>query len=160
MCEFGQPMTVENLDIAAPGPGEVSVQVKACAICHSDILYACGACGGELPAVYGHEAAGVVETVGAGVSHVQPGDHVVVTLVRSCGCCGCCDQGFYGSCESGFALDQNPPLRLSAAGSLVTHGLGTTAFDELISGRYQLTEINAAIAAVERGEALRNVIVF
>lgn len=73
----------------------------------SVIRTSCGR-GGELRAVYGQEAAGVGETAGAVVSHVPPSDHVVVTLERSCGRCGCCEQGFYGSCESTFALDLPP----------------------------------------------------
>jgi S-(hydroxymethyl)glutathione dehydrogenase/alcohol dehydrogenase len=108
----------------------VRVKVRACAICHSDILFATGAWGGNLPAVYGHEASGIVESTGAAVGHVKPGDHVVVTLVRSCGTCGCCEQGYFGSCEGSFALDAATPLRLSSDGSPVLQGLRTGAFAE------------------------------
>ena len=73
--------------LAAPGPFEVAVRLDACAICHSDIAYAAGAWGGELPAVYGHEAAGRVVEVGAGVRGFAPGDPVLVTLIRACGHC-------------------------------------------------------------------------
>jgi len=72
---FGQPLTIEEITCDPPGPGEIEVKLAACAICHSDILYAEGAWGGELPAVYGHEAAGVVTKVGAGVLDLAPGDH-------------------------------------------------------------------------------------
>jgi Zn-dependent alcohol dehydrogenase len=130
--EFGRPLSIEQLTLAEPNHGEVQVRIKACAICHSDINYAEGAWGGTLPAVYGHEAAGIVETVGEGVSHVKPGDHVVVTLVRSCGTCGCCEQGFYGSCESTFPLDQQTPLSASDDGSKIVHGLRTGAFAEQV----------------------------
>ena len=71
---FGAPLTVETVDLAEPGPGEVLIKTAACAICHSDIFYMDGAWGGELPAVYGHEAAGVVEAVGAGVTRLKAGD--------------------------------------------------------------------------------------
>ena len=81
---FQQPLTIEHLDLAAPRAGEVRVRIAACAICHSDLLAMDGAWGGDLPAVFGHEAAGVVEEVGAGVAPVRPGDHVVATLLRSC----------------------------------------------------------------------------
>jgi len=54
--EFGQPLSIEQVEIAGPGPGEVLVKLAACAICHSDIMYMDGAWGGELPAIYGHEA--------------------------------------------------------------------------------------------------------
>ena len=63
---FGAPLSIETIDLRPPGPGEVLIRTAACAICHSDIFYMDGAWGGELPAVYGHEAAGVVEAVGPG----------------------------------------------------------------------------------------------
>jgi Zn-dependent alcohol dehydrogenase len=87
------------------------VKLAACAICHSDILYAEGAWGGELPAVYGHEAAGVVTKVGAGVLDLAPGDHVVVTLIRSCGHCPSCAAGAPVTCETRLPLDLKTPLR-------------------------------------------------
>lgn len=126
---FGEPLRIEDILLADPGPGEVRAKVSACAICHSDIHYAEGAWGGTLPAVYGHEAAGLVEAVGPGVSNVAPGDHVVITLVRACGRCPCCTQGFYGSCETSFPLDAASPLSSSDGKSLV-HGLRTGAFAE------------------------------
>ncbi|NNC99032.1 MAG: alcohol dehydrogenase catalytic domain-containing protein, partial [Gammaproteobacteria bacterium] len=66
--EFGQPLSIEQVTLAQPNHGEVQVNIKACAICHSDINYAEGAWGGRLPAVYGHEAAGIVASVGDGVT--------------------------------------------------------------------------------------------
>jgi Zn-dependent alcohol dehydrogenase len=127
--EFGKPLSIEDVTLTEPGPGEVAVDIKACAICHSDIFYAEGAWGGTLPAVYGHEAAGVVRAVGNGVRNCRPGDHVVVTLVRSCGECACCAKGYHGSCESSFPLDENSPLS-DAGGQPVVHGLRTGAFAE------------------------------
>lgn len=126
---FGEPLIIEDVDIAAPQAGEIRVQIAACAICHSDILFADGAWGGELPAVYGHEAAGIVEEVGAGVSNVVPGDHVVVTLIRSCGHCHYCAQGVPVACDATFPLDRESPLRASD-GAAVGHGLRTGAFAE------------------------------
>jgi S-(hydroxymethyl)glutathione dehydrogenase / alcohol dehydrogenase len=82
---FGKPFRIENVDIDGPGRGEIAVDVAACAICHSDIIFADGGWGGALPAVYGHEAAGVVSKVGKGVEEFKAGDHVVVTLIRGCG---------------------------------------------------------------------------
>ena len=70
---FGAPLAIEDLVLDPPQAGEVRVDVAACAICHSDIHFAEGAWGGKLPAVYGHEAAGIVESVGAGVEAVRPG---------------------------------------------------------------------------------------
>ena len=69
---FGAPLEIEEVTIAPPGPGEVAVQVEACAICHSDIAYAAGAWGGALPAVYGHEAAGRVTATGRGCAGSRP----------------------------------------------------------------------------------------
>jgi len=71
---FGAPLTIETVELAKPGPGEVMIRTAACAICHSDIFFVDGAWGGDLPAVYGHEAAGVVEAVGPGVTRLKIGD--------------------------------------------------------------------------------------
>src|SRR5262245_41736312 len=71
--EFGAPLVIEDVELRQPGPGEVSVRVVACAVCHTDVAYARGAWGGVLPAVYGHEAAGVVDGVGPGGRAVGPG---------------------------------------------------------------------------------------
>lgn len=126
---FGEPLIIEEIEMAPPGPGEISVKMSACAICHSDIMYIDGAWGGALPAVYGHEAAGLVEAVGEGVNTVSVGDHVVVTLIRSCGHCHYCSQGHSVACDTQFNLDEKSPLR-SSNGEVITHGLRTGAFAE------------------------------
>lgn len=128
---FGKPLAIEEVGLAAPGPGEILVDVKACAICHSDILYAEGAWGGGLPAVYGHEAAGVVSRVGAGVTSLAPGDHVVVTLIRSCGHCHYCRQGSRVMCEEVFPLDRDSPLT-GADGRAYVQSMRTGAFAEKV----------------------------
>ncbi|MBT8435838.1 MAG: Zn-dependent alcohol dehydrogenase, partial [Gammaproteobacteria bacterium] len=110
---------------------EVKVKIAACAICHSDIIYMDGGWGGELPAVYGHEAAGVVEEIGPGVTSVKPGDHVVVTLIRSCGHCYHCAQGDQHICETQFPLDANSPLH-GENDEKIVHGLRTGAFAEYV----------------------------
>lgn len=129
--EFGKPLVIETVEVRSPGPGEIKVRVAACAICHSDIFYAEGAWGGRLPAVYGHEASGVVEEIGSGVTGLRPGDHVVVTLIRSCGHCHYCAQGSPVTCEGHFALDDASPLRASD-GSAILQGLRTGAFAEYV----------------------------
>ena len=101
--EFGAPLSIETVTLAAPQMGEVAVKLKACAICHSDISYIDGAWGGTLPAVYGHEAAGHITAVGDGVRGVAIGDPVVVTLIRSCGSCPSCAGGAPVACESDMA---------------------------------------------------------
>ncbi len=84
---FGEPLLIEEITLAAPGPGQVEVRIAACAICFSDISYADGGWGGHLPAVYGHEAAGHVIALGPGTSGLAVGDPVLVTLMRACGSC-------------------------------------------------------------------------
>ncbi len=126
---FGAPLSVETIEVAEPGPGEALIRTSACAICHSDIFYIDGAWGGELPAVYGHEAAGVVEAVGPGVTRLEPGDPVVVTLIRSCGFCPACADGAPVFCEEVFPLDRQTPLR-DASGKPLVQGLRTGAFAE------------------------------
>ncbi len=128
---FGEPLTVEEVSIDPPGPGEVAVRLAACAICHSDIYYADGAWGGTLPAIYGHEAAGVVSAVGPGVLGLAPADHVVVTLIRACGQCASCAGGAPVTCETRLPLDQKTPLR-DGAGQPLVQGLRTAAFAERV----------------------------
>jgi S-(hydroxymethyl)glutathione dehydrogenase / alcohol dehydrogenase len=128
---FGEPLVIEEVALDEPGAGEVAVDLAACAICHSDIIFADGGWGGALPAVYGHEAAGVVRAAGPGVTKVRPGDHVVVTLVRSCGHCGSCAQGAPVTCEAIFPRDAASPLR-RPSGDRVAQGLRTGAFAEAV----------------------------
>ena len=130
--EFGQPLVIEELEIDPPKPGEVQVELAACAICHSDIHYAEGAWGGTLPAVYGHEAAGLVSAVGPAVTAVEVGDHVVVTLIRSCGHCFYCEQGEPNICETKFALDKEERIRRKSDGKPILQGLRTAAFAERV----------------------------
>ena len=98
--QFGAPLSIETVTLAAPQMGEVTVDLKACAICHSDISFIDGGWGGTLPAVYGHEAAGHVSAVGDGVRGVAIGDPVVVTLIRACGSCPSCGGGQPVACET------------------------------------------------------------
>jgi S-(hydroxymethyl)glutathione dehydrogenase / alcohol dehydrogenase len=126
---FGAPLKVETVELAEPGAGEVLIKTAACAICHSDIFFIDGAWGGDLPAVYGHEAAGVVEAVGAGVTRLKVGDHVVATLIRNCGFCPACAEGAPVFCEEVFPLDRLTPLH-DGDGKPLVHGLRTAAFAE------------------------------
>jgi S-(hydroxymethyl)glutathione dehydrogenase / alcohol dehydrogenase len=132
VCEaFGLPLVVETVGLDGPGAGEISVEVAACAICHSDIFYADGAWGGQLPAVYGHAAAGVVRRLGDEVKGFAVGDHVVVTLIRACGTCPSCSHGHPVTCETRFAREALSPLR-RANGERLTQGLKTAAFAERV----------------------------
>lgn len=126
--EFGKPLVIEEVNLSAPTNGQVEVKIAACAICHSDILYAEGAWGGTLPAVYGHEAAGKVTAVGEGVTNCQVGDTVLVTLIHSCGHCVSCAGGQPARCETG--VDRiNGPLS-THDGGVLEQGLQTAAFAE------------------------------
>jgi Zn-dependent alcohol dehydrogenase len=127
---FGQPLTIEEVDLRPPGPGEVMVRLTAVAICHSDIAFAEGAWGGTLPAVYGHEAAGEVAEVGPGVTAHTPGDRVIVTLIRSCGTCPTCAVGRPVLCETPYNRDTGPLA--TAAGGVLSHGLNCGAFAEAV----------------------------
>lgn len=129
---FGGPLQLEHVTVRGPGPGEVLVRVTACAICHSDVAFIDGAWGGPLPAVYGHEAAGVVEETGEGVAGLSAGDQVVVTLVRSCGRCARCLQEQPTLCEGLPATDPDPALA-GPAGEPVHQGMRTGAFAELVT---------------------------
>ncbi len=131
---FGEPLVVEEVELRGPAAGEVGVRLAACAICHSDLTFMHGGWGGDLPAVYGHEAAGVVEEVGDGVVGVAPGDRVVVSLIRFCGRCTRCQQGRPALCERlwSFPLSVDSPLR-TTDGRPVAQGLRTAAFAERVT---------------------------
>ena len=124
--EFGSPLTIEEVTLASPGPGEVRVALGAVAICHSDVSYADGEWGGDLPAVWGHEAAGTIAEVGDGVGF-EVGQAVIVTLIRSCGECHRCQRGAEVACSAHF--DEASPLT-DSRGEGVAHGLNTAAFAE------------------------------
>jgi S-(hydroxymethyl)mycothiol dehydrogenase len=98
--EFGKPLSMEDLDLRTPDAGEIEVTLEAVAICHSDIHFAEGAWGGDLPAVYGHEAAGRISAIGPGVRDLIEGQRVVVTLIKACGTCPNCASGKPTICEA------------------------------------------------------------
>ena len=129
--QFNQPLVVEDIEIDPPKDGEVKVKMVATAICHSDVHAILGEWGGALPFVAGHEGAGIVEEVGSGVDLVQQGDHVVVSLLRSCGRCEPCTTGTPHLCDSEFALQNESRLR-NQQGHSINHGLNTAAFAEFV----------------------------
>jgi len=125
---FGEPLTVETVNLRAAGPGEVEVTLDACAVCHSDISFMDGAWGGNLPAIYGHEAAGRVTVLGEGVRGYQLGDTVLVTLIRSCGHCASCASGAPVACSDPAALSPISALD----GSSVDQAMNCGAFAERV----------------------------
>jgi S-(hydroxymethyl)glutathione dehydrogenase / alcohol dehydrogenase len=143
---FGSPLEIEDLRLDPPETGEVRVGLSACAICHSDIAFAEGAWGGTLPAVYGHEAAGVVQAVGPRVTAVQPGDRVVVSLLRSCGWCFFCVRGDWHLCEQEFPADRKAKLR-TGDGESVHQAMHTAAFaEEVVVDQSQLAVVPPSLS--------------
>lgn len=126
---FGEPLQLETLHLRDPGPGEIEVTLDAVAICHSDISAAEGAWGGTLPVVLGHEAAGRVSAVGAGVLDFATGDAVLVTLLRACGRCANCAAGRPATCLN---VPQVAPVLTDASGAVVDQGINCAAFSERV----------------------------
>ena len=123
------PLQIEDLNLRPAGAGEVEVTLEAVAICHSDISYAEGAWGGDLPAVYGHEAAGRVTATGGGVSDLKEGDRVVVTLIRACGTCPSCGGGQPTLCIGDRSTD---PVLTRPDGTPVAAAMFCGAFAERV----------------------------
>lgn len=140
---FGAPLSIEEVSLAGPEAGEVRVRIRACAICHSDLTFIDGGWGGDLPAVYGHEAAGeVIESQAEGLN---VGDPVVVTLIRSCGHCPACSGGMRMACGSEQRLDRETPLH-DAEGAPLVQGMRTAAFAEEVTVHHsQVAKLSASI---------------
>ncbi|HEV7535893.1 MAG TPA: alcohol dehydrogenase catalytic domain-containing protein, partial [Acidimicrobiia bacterium] len=105
------PLEVMDLALAAPRAGEIAVRLGASGVCASDISVLKGDLPGPLPIVLGHEGAGVVTTVGPGVTTLSPGDHVVVTAMPQCGVCYRCTRGQPSLCEVGDGVLFSGALR-------------------------------------------------
>lgn len=101
----------DDLEVRDPGPGEVLVAVKAAGLCHSDLSVLDGTIPFPAPVVLGHEGAGVVEAVGAGVTHVAPGDHVALSTLANCGTCADCDRGRPTMCRRAIGRPGRPFTR-------------------------------------------------
>lgn len=128
---FGEPLVVEDVEIDPPQAGEVKVRLAATAICHSDVHLIRGDWGGKLPVVAGHESAGVVVEVGANVTGPQPGDTVVISLLRCCRRCEYCTTGLPHMCKAVFALASESRLR-NRRGVSLHHGIRTAGFAEYV----------------------------
>lgn len=102
---------VDDLTVRDPGPGEVGVAVAAAGLCHSDLSVVDGTIPFPVPVVLGHEGAGVVEAVGAGVTHVAPGDHVALSTLANCGTCAECDRGRPTMCRQAIGRPGRPFTR-------------------------------------------------
>ncbi|GGT77114.1 Zn-dependent alcohol dehydrogenase [Streptomyces coeruleorubidus] len=103
-----QVRVVTDLEVREPGPGEVRVAISAAGLCHSDLSVVDGTIPFPVPVVLGHEGAGVVETVGEGVTHVAPGDHVSLSTLANCGTCAECDRGRPTMCRQAIGRPGRP----------------------------------------------------
>jgi len=146
-----RPLRIATLELDAPGPGEVLVRIRAAGLCHSDLSVIDGNRPRPLPMVLGHEAAGTVEAVGAGVTDLKVGAHVVAAFVPSCGHCRPCRAARPALCEPGFAANSAGTLlagtrRLAEQGTALNHHLGVSAFaTHAIVARESLVAIDAAV---------------
>jgi S-(hydroxymethyl)glutathione dehydrogenase / alcohol dehydrogenase len=135
---FGAPLVVEDVEVASVGPDEVLIRTVACGVCHSDRMIQQGAQARPLPFLLGHEAAGVVQQVGADVAGLRPGDPVVVCGSGFCGSCEWCMRGLLQHCPAkGWARADGQPPRLTLRGRPVTPlvGLGAFATELLVHER-------------------------
>lgn len=133
--EAGAPVVVEDVDIDRLGPGDVLIRVQAAGVCHSDLHYINGDLKAKLPAVLGHEGAGIVEAVGPGVTRVKPGDSVITTWRPRCGECEFCLTGRPALCQLGKVQAAGGGLidgrtRLTLRGRPVHHLMGVSCFAE------------------------------
>jgi S-(hydroxymethyl)mycothiol dehydrogenase len=121
----GKPVTLETIHVPDPGPGDAVVNVQACGVCHTDLHYREGGISDDYPFLLGHEAAGVVEAVGAGVTDVAPGDYVILNWRAVCGECRACLRGRPWYCFNTHNATQKMTL---ADGTVLSPALGIGAF--------------------------------
>jgi alcohol dehydrogenase len=145
------PLRIEEVELEAPGDGEILVRVAAAGLCHSDLSVIDGARPRPLPMAIGHEAAGVVEETGPGVTDLRPGDHVVMVFVPSCGHCLPCMEGRPALCEPGAVANAAGTLlgggrRLQLGGKTVNHHMGVSAFSEYATmSRRSVVKIDSSL---------------
>src|SRR6201994_3859867 len=125
--EKGAPVEIATILVPDPGPGEALVNIQACGVCHTDFHYRQGGIGDAFPYFLGHEAAGVVEAVGEGVSDVAPGDFVVLNWRAVCGDCRACNRGRPWYCFATHNASQKMTLE---DGTELSPALGIGAFAE------------------------------
>jgi len=140
----GAPVEVVDVVVPDPGPGEARVQVQACGVCHTDLHYREGGINDEFPFLLGHEAAGVVESVGDDVTDVAPGDFVILNWRAVCGSCRACGRGEPWYCFNTFNATQKMTL---ADGTALSPALGIGAFaSHTLVAAGQCTKVNPSIA--------------
>ncbi|MEU7741707.1 S-(hydroxymethyl)mycothiol dehydrogenase [Nonomuraea sp. NPDC049158] len=145
----GQEVSVETVLVPDPGPGEAVVTVKACGVCHTDLHYREGGINDDFPFLLGHEAAGVVEAVGEGVTGVAPGDFVILNWRAVCGQCRACLRGRPWYCFNTHNAAQKMTL---ADGTELSPALGIGAFlGKTLVAAGQCTKVSADAPAEVAG---------
>jgi alcohol dehydrogenase len=146
-----KPLSIEEVELDPPGPGEVLVKVAAAGLCHSDLSVINGDRPRVMPMVLGHEAAGVVAELGPGVDDLKKGDHVSMVFVPSCGHCLPCMEGRPALCEPGAAANVKGDLlgggkRLHRNGEALNHHMGISCFAEYATvSRRSLVKIDPEV---------------
>src|SRR5690348_4079648 len=145
----GAPVELTTIVVPDPGPGEALVRVQACGVCHTDLHYREGGINNDFPFLLGHEAAGVVEAVGPGVTEVAPGDHVILNWRAVCGDCRACRRGAPWYCFSTHNATQKMTL---ADGTVLSPALGIGAFvEKTLVHSGQCTKVNPEAPATAAG---------
>src|SRR3954449_8729402 len=138
----GEPVSLETIIVPDPGPGEAVVQVQACGVCHTDLHYREGGINDEFPFLLGHEAAGIVESVGEGVTDVAPGDFVILNWRAVDGTCRACRRGEPWYC---FATHNAAQKMTLESGQELSPALGIGAFvEKTLVHAGQCTKVNPA----------------
>ena len=145
----GEPVTMETIVIPDPGPNEVVVAIQACGVCHTDLHYREGGINDEFPFLLGHEAAGTVESIGEGVTHVEVGDYVVLNWRAVCGECRACKRGEPQYCFDTHNATQKMTL---TDGTELSPALGIGAFcDKTLVHEGQCTKVDPDAPATAAG---------
>ncbi|MFN8191398.1 MAG: S-(hydroxymethyl)mycothiol dehydrogenase [Nocardioidaceae bacterium] len=138
----GAPVRVETINVPDPGPGEAVVKISACGVCHTDLHYREGGINDDFPFLLGHEASGIVESVGAGVTNIAPGDFVILNWRAVCGNCRACNRGEPWYC---FATHNATQRMTLLDGTELSPALGIGAFAEkTLVAAGQCTKVDAA----------------
>jgi S-(hydroxymethyl)mycothiol dehydrogenase len=145
----GAPVSLETIIVPDPGPGEALVKIEACGVCHTDLHYREGGISDDFPFLLGHEAAGVVEAVGDGVTDVAPGDFVILNWRAVCGSCRACLRGRPWYCFNTHNAKQKMTL---ADGTELSPALGIGAFAEkTLVAAGQCTKVDPAVSPAVAG---------
>ncbi|AWW36222.1 S-(hydroxymethyl)mycothiol dehydrogenase [Streptomyces cadmiisoli] len=145
-----EPVRIETIVVPDPGPGEAVVRVQASGVCHTDLHYKQGGITDEFPFLLGHEAAGIVEAVGDGVTEVEPGDFVILNWRAVCGRCRACLRGRPWYCFDTHNARQK--MTLAATGQELAPALGIGAFvEKTLVAAGQCTKVDPSVPAAVAG---------